>query len=206
MTCKEDKECQITGGSKEFCFSDGGEGHAEVGRDYGRFIDRNIFDYLEHDQTKMTTKIIQFMSQELKLWASITILFIAFLITFKNYIALSQLGSISFLSTIFSTLLGLTFTAFAIISAFMPNIERDFLATKTFESFVLTFKITMSLQLLALVLSIIDYILFSRVYAIITNSVLLYFTFLTLGFMAFLINRTFRVFKITRNNFLRGKT
>jgi hypothetical protein len=60
----------------------------------------------------------------------------------------------------------------------------------------------MSLQLFALVISIIDYILFSTDYAPLMNSVLLYFTFLMLGFMALLLNRTFRVFRIARNGLI----
>lgn len=154
----------------------------------------------------MTTKVLQFWKSELRAFVFITILSVVFLILFRNYVASLQRGSVSFLSTVFSTLLGLTFTSFAIISAFMPNIERDFLATNTFDGFILTFKITMSLQLIALVMSILDYIIFFAYYAVLMNSVLLYFTFLTLGFMAFLLNRTFRVFRITRNGIIRGNS
>ena len=34
---------------------------------------------------------------------------------------------IPFISSIFATLLGLTFTAFAIFTAFLPNVREDFL-------------------------------------------------------------------------------
>ena len=151
----------------------------------------------------MAKKILQFWKTELMGLVVITILFLLFLILFSDHVTSLQRTSVPFFSTVFSTLLGLTFTAFAIISAFMPNIERDFLATKTFESFILTFKITMSLQLSALVVSIIDYTLFSTDYALPMNSLLLYFTFLTLGFMAFLLHRTFRVFRIARNGLIK---
>lgn len=151
----------------------------------------------------MATKVLQFWKTELTGLVVITILSLLFLALFSNYVTSLQRTSVPFLSTVFSTLLGLTFTAFAIISAFMPNIERDFLATKTFESFILTFKITMSLQLLALVISIIDYTLFSNDYAFLMNSVLLYLTFLTLGFMAILLHRTFMVFRIARNGLVK---
>ena len=157
----------------------------------------------EDIHSKMATRILQFWKTELRGLVVITILSLLFLILFRNHVTSLQRTSIPFLSTVFSTLLGLTFTAFAIISAFMPNIERDFLATKTFESFILTFKITMSLQLLALVISILDYILFSNYYSFLMNFVLLYFTFLTLGFMAFLLHRTFRVFRIARNGLIK---
>jgi hypothetical protein len=84
----------------------------------------------------------------------------------------------------------------------MPNIERDFLATKTFETFITTFKITLYLQLIALILSIADYVLFSYSLSTVISTILIYLAFLTSGFMGLLLNRTFMVFRITRKGIL----
>lgn len=150
----------------------------------------------------MASKLIQFWSVELKLMLVVTVLFLLFLIPFKNYDIILTRSSVPFLSTVFSTLFGLTFTAFAIVGAFMPNIERDFLATKTFETFITTFKITLYLQLIALILSIADYVLFSYSLSTVISTILIYLAFLTSGFMGLLLNRTFMVFRITRKGIL----
>jgi len=153
----------------------------------------------------MASKLIQFWSSELKLIVVVTVLFSLFLLAFKNYDIIMTKSAIPFLSTVFSTLLGLTFTAFAIIGAFMPNIERDFLATKTFETFITTFKITLYLQLAALILSISDYVLLLYSLSSILDTVLIYLAFLTSGFMGLLLHRTFRVFRITKKGILENR-
>lgn len=150
----------------------------------------------------MASKLIQFWSTELKIIIVITIIYFLFLIPFSNHEIILTREVVPFLSTVFSTLLGLTFTAFAIIGAFMPNIERDFLATNTFETFIVTFKITLYLQLTALVLSIADYVLVTYSISPILGTILIYLALLTSGFMGLLFHRTFRVFGITRNGLL----
>jgi hypothetical protein len=142
----------------------------------------------------------------LKIIVIITILYLLFLIPLNNHHIILTKGVVPILLTVFSTLLGLTFTAFAIIGAFMPNIERDFLATKTFETFITTFKITMYLQLIALILSIADYVLITYIISEILGTILIYLSLLTSGFMWLLFHRTFRVFRITRNGLLGKRT
>ena len=130
------------------------------------------------------------------------ILSVIFIFFFKNDIASMGRSAILYFSTISATLLGLTFTAFAVISAFLPNIEKDFLKTKTFENFTRTFKITMFIELLSLLIAIVNYLLFQTRYYSIFNGITITLIFLTIGFMAILIDRTFKVFKMTRNEIL----
>ena len=125
-----------------------------------------------------------------------------FIYVFSNNISSLGRDAILYFSTISATLLGLTFTAFAVISAFLPNIEKDFLKTKTFENFTTTFKITMFIELLSLLLAIVNYLLFHTKYYSIFNGITITLIFLTVGFMAILIDRTSKVFKITRNEIL----
>lgn len=142
----------------------------------------------------------------MKIIVIITILYLLILVPLNNHHIILTKGVVPILLTVFSTLLGLTFTAFAIIGAFMPNIERDFLATKTFETFITTFKITMYLQLIALILSIADYVLITYIISEILGTILIYLSLLTSGFMWLLFHRTFRVFRITRNGLLGKRT
>lgn len=143
-------------------------------------------------------KIWQFWKKQIEL--TIVCLFFggALLLASHGHISSIPRSGIPFFATVFSTLLGLTFTAFSIIGAFMPNLETDFLDTTTFEVFEATFKITMVLELLSLIASIVDYLIFSSFLYIASFDVLILLTTLTLGFMGFLLSRTFRVFKIAK--------
>ncbi len=122
---------------------------------------------------------------------------------FDTFIRAIPRSGVPFFATMFATLLGLTFTAFAILAAFLPNIERDFLGTKTFSVFQITFELTLSLELVSLILSIIAYLSFStEIYLYILYS-LVFSTMLTIGFLGLLINKTFYVFTITKEGLLK---
>ena len=129
-----------------------------------------------------------------------------FIFFFSNEISSLDRSAILYFSTISATLLGLTFTAFAVISAFLPNIEKDFLKTQAFVNFTTTFKITMFIELLSLLLAIVNYLLFHTQYYSIFNGITITLIFLTIGFMVILIDRTFKIFKITRNKILNPHT
>lgn len=147
-------------------------------------------------------KILQFWLYQIVLLVLLVTLSLLFIFFFKDYILQIPRSGTTFLATIFSTLLGLTFTAFAIIGAFMPNVERDFLNTHTFETFISTFRITMIFELFSLVLSIIDYFIFGTVYFQVGLYILIVSITLSLGFVAYLLNKTFKVFKITRKQLI----
>ncbi len=148
------------------------------------------------------SKIMQFWRTQVTIFILLTFLSVGFIFFSYSYLSAIPRNGIPFVATIFSTLLGLTFTAFAIIGAFMPNIEKDFLSTRTFENFFDTFKVTMTLELISLTLCLFYYVTFSGPYSFIFMEVLTGSSILSLGFMAYLINKTFKVFKIARRGLL----
>jgi len=111
-------------------------------------------------------------------------------------------GAIPFLATVLSTLLGLTFTAFAIISAFMPNLRVDYVSTNTFLNIGKTFIMTLLIQLFSLVMSFFSYLLYG-----LPNSNVVFFSMIigttfSFGFLGMLILEMFRLFRIARNNMI----
>jgi hypothetical protein len=108
--------------------------------------------------------------------------------------------SIPFVATVFSTLLGLTFTAFAITSAFMPNVRKDYLSTQTFMNIGRTYITTMALELASLILSFLAYLLFDTpIFAL-----LIYLTLggvvFSMSFLVMLLRGMFGLFKSVRNS------
>ena len=65
---------------------------------------------------------------------SIVLISIFFIALLNRDIIQIPRSTIPFLSTILSTLLGLTITAFSILVAVTPNIRKDFVETTTFEN------------------------------------------------------------------------
>ena len=147
-------------------------------------------------------KIFQFWKRQIILLIILALLSSLFILFFHRYLITLPRTGIPFLATIFSTLLGLTFTAFSIIGAFMPNMERDFLNTHTFEVFERTFRLTMLLELLSLIVSIIDYFAYNDIYIQYGIYALTVLITISLGFMAYLLNKTFEIFGITRSKLL----
>ena len=146
--------------------------------------------------------IFQFWKGQIILLIVLVFISSLFVLIFRGYLITLPRTGIPFLATIFSTLLGLTFTAFSIIGAFMPNMERDFLNTHTFEVFEITLRLTMLLELLTLIVSIIDYFAYDDVhiqYGIYALTILIT---TSLGFMAYLLNKTFEIFRITRSKLI----
>lgn len=112
--------------------------------------------------------------------------------------------AIPFLATVLATLLGLTFTAFAIISAFMPNLREDYVSTHTFMNIGTTFFLTLLIQFISLILSFFSYLLYYQSYV----HVMLFFTItgtiFSFGFLGTLIWGMFRIFRIARNKIVKG--
>ena len=146
--------------------------------------------------------IFQFWRGEILLLLILALLSSLFVLFFHGYLITIPRNGIPFLATVFSTLLGLTFTAFSIIGAFIPNMERDFLNTHTFEVFEETFRLTMLLELLALIVSIIDYFAYDTIYIQYGIYALTILITISLGFMGYLLNKTFEIFRITRSKLI----
>ncbi len=127
--------------------------------------------------------------------------FIVFLL-FSEIVNLPR-SSLPFLTTVLSTLLGLTFTAFAIVSAFIPNLSKDFVKTKTFANIGKLFYWTLLLQIISLILSFFSYLLFGTTIYVHLIIITIVATTYSFGFLAYLIHNTFLLFKISRNEVLR---
>lgn len=113
-------------------------------------------------------------------------------------------NSIPFLATVFSTLLGLTFTTFAIFTAFMPNLRKDFVGTNTFLNEGRTFRFTIYLEILTLLLTFLDYIIFGSPAFDFTIFVTVILVIWSIGFFYFLVENTFRLFKSVREQIKKG--
>lgn len=149
----------------------------------------------------MVTKL-GFWRGPIKLIITLIILSTIFIYLFSGTINEVPRNGITFLGTTFSTLLGLTFTAFTIIGAFMPNIPKDFLGTVTYETFIDIFKVTMSFQVIALILSIFEYFIFGSNYFIPLLYLLIICIIISLGLFIFLVDKTFKVFMASRNKLI----
>jgi len=147
-------------------------------------------------------KKLKFWSVAIKLMVGFIVISILFIYFFKNNVNEMPRNGIPFLATTFSTLLGLTFTAFAIIGAFMTNTPKDFLGTGTYETFIDIFKATMLFQVMALILSIFEYFIFGTMYFVPILYLLITFIIISLGFFTFLVDKTFKIFKMNRKNLL----
>lgn len=130
----------------------------------------------------------------------ISILILLFL--FPEIVNLPR-GSLPFLATVLSTLLGLTFTAFAIVSAFVPNLRKDFVKTNTFKNIGRLFYWTLFLQIVSLILSFFSYLLFGNSAYVYLIGATLVATIYSFGFLAYLIHNTFLLFNISRNEMMR---
>lgn len=147
-------------------------------------------------------KIFQFWRDQIILVSLLALFSSVLVVIFSSNLGGTPRTGMSFLAMVFSTLLGLTFAAFSIIGAFMPNIERDFLNTHTFETFETTFKLTIIFELFSLTLAIVNYFIFGTEYFRAGVGILLVSVTIALGLMAYLMNKTFKVFRITRKHLI----
>lgn len=106
-------------------------------------------------------------------------------------------------SDLLATLLGLTFTAFAILVSITPMIRKDFLKTDIFDAIGKIFYATLILQFFSLILTFVSYILFGdNVYYISTMLVSINFAIWSLGFLLYLIRYLFVIFRSIKNKIL----
>ncbi|WP_298278420.1 hypothetical protein [Ferroplasma sp.] len=99
-----------------------------------------------------------------------------------------------------ATLLGLTFTAFAILFTITPYIRRDYVATDTFGNTGKTFTITLVIQFFTVILSFMAYVFFDAdvYYGILLATT--FFAVFSMGFLLFLIREMFILFRAIRNS------
>lgn len=144
-------------------------------------------------------RILQFWSAQI--WLSLFSLFFSTILIFalSKFLATIPRDFLPFIATIFSTLLGLTFTSFAVVSAFMPTLGQNYLRTQTFYNIGSTFMFTLLFQLAALIISLFTYLLYQTSARILLVDVVIFAMVFSLSFLVLLIRDMFQLFKITRN-------
>jgi hypothetical protein len=106
-------------------------------------------------------------------------------------------------SNLLATLLGLTFTAFAILVSITPMIRKDFLKTDIFDSIGVIFYVTLILQFFSLIFTFMSYILFGHnIYYVFINIVAISLAVWSLGFLLYSIRYLFLIFRSTKNKIL----
>lgn len=144
-------------------------------------------------------RLLQFWSAQI--WLSLFSLFLSIILILElnRFLVNIPRDFLPFIATIFSTLLGLTFTSFAIVSAFMPTLGQNYLRTQTFDNIGSTFIFTLLFQLAALIISLFTYLLYQTSGRIVLFDTVIFAMVLSLSFLVLLIRYMFQLFKITRN-------
>lgn len=106
-------------------------------------------------------------------------------------------------SDILATLLGLTFTAFAILVSITPMIRKDFLKTDIFDSIGTIFYATLILLFFSLVFTFLGYTLYGHyIYYIFVIIIAISFAVWALGFLFYSIRFLFLIFKSIKKTIL----
>lgn len=153
---------------------------------------------LNDDEGKLIQKAKQYWSEHILLTIASLIVGSVLIILLRHYLNSVPRGAIPFVATIFATLLGLTFTSFAIFTAFLPNIRIDFLRTETFSNEGRTFRFTIYLEISTMTLSFLDYVLFNTNLFTPLLYLLVLLMILSIGFFTLLIRDTFLLFEHAR--------
>jgi hypothetical protein len=104
------------------------------------------------------------------------------------------------LSTGFATLLGLTFTSFAVVATFMPALRSDFVKSRSFEMIGNTFVAAMICQGAAFSLATSGFIVYSPRIIHLMSPFIVFTGVASLGLLAKLGDYMFSLFRIARLN------
>lgn len=149
---------------------------------------------------KKPNRIWQYWSEHIILSIILIVIWILFFIAAHQELKELPRSVVPFLGTIMATLLGLTFTAFAILFTITPYIRRDYVATDTFSNTGKTFTITLVIQFFTVILSFMAYVFFNTdvYYGILLATT--FFAVFSMGFLLFLIREMFILFRAIRNS------
>jgi len=153
---------------------------------------------LEGNKSTRWQSVWQYWAEHIVITVSSLVIGALVIILLRPLLDTVSRSAIPFVATIFATLLGLTFTSFAIFTAFLPNIRVDFLRTKTFVNEGKTFKTTIYVEILTMIISFWDYILFNTMFFVILLYVTVILMILSIGFFILLVRDTFLLFEIAR--------
>ena len=146
-----------------------------------------------------TEDLWQFWSLPVKLVLGSVIAYAALL-----YVAGTAIHSISSVAAesvagVFATLLGLTFTAFSFLSAFMPVLRRDFVKSRTFLVMGQTFVVTMIAQISTFALAWISFLFHEDGWSANLGFLIVPLALISIALMAALIADLYWMFTAARN-------
>ncbi len=153
---------------------------------------------MRNEERKTVKTILQYWAEHIIVAISALVVGILFIIFLNPYLTKIPRDAVPFIATIFATLLGLTFTSYAIFTAYLPNLKVDFVRTKTFANEGWTFRFTIYLQLITMVISLLDYLLFNSIAFVPFIYLTVLLMILSMGFFALLVNDTFLLFEQAR--------
>ena len=155
---------------------------------------------MNNNLIKKPNRIWQYWSEHIILSIILIVIWILFYIAANQELKELPRSVVPFLGTIMATLLGLTFTAFAILFTITPYIRRDYVATDTFGNTGKTFTITLVIQFFTVILSFMAYVFFDAdvYYGILLATT--FFAVFSMGFLLFLIREMFILFRAIRNS------
>ncbi len=151
---------------------------------------------------QMPNKLKQLWGRHILLSIGSIIFAILLISSLQVYIEVLPRSILPFLATVLSTLLGLTFAAFAIFTAFMPNIRADYVGTATFLNQARTFIFTIYLQVLSLTFTFIEYLLFNTNFNLLFMYMTIVLVIWAFVFFIVLVHNTFHMFKSVRNQII----
>ena len=103
------------------------------------------------------------------------------------------------LFTASATLLGLTFTAFAILATFIPGLRADFVRSRTFVTMGKTFTFSMGAEFCTLVLSGISMLAYGTAGSSLAGLTAVFFAILSAGLLVQLIGYMSTLFRMARS-------
>jgi hypothetical protein len=144
------------------------------------------------------SEVWQFWSRQVEIVA-VAIVATALMVLFYSSVldAVPQSG-FEALSSVFATLLGLTFTAFSILTTFMPGLRRDFVKSRTFGTIGKTFVLTMGAQMAAFALSVGSFVFYEPGVLKYAAPPTILFAILSVGLMGELMAYMFSMFRMAR--------
>lgn len=144
------------------------------------------------------SSVSQFWSRQIAILAAAAVVTELALWWFYDEISSIPPSGFEALSTGFATLLGLTFTAFAIVATFMPALRSDFVKSQSFEMIGRTFVIAMIAQGSAFSLATLGFILYTPEFTRQMAPFLVFTAVASLGLLAKLGDYMFSLFRMAR--------
>ncbi len=141
---------------------------------------------------------LQHYSRQIEIAVVSVVLFAVLYLVASGPIESIPRDGFSTLAGMYATLLGLTFTAFSILTAIVPNVPKGLLRTPTFAMLGQTFVATMWLQLVTVLAAGLCYLGFGEGWVPGTGLVVVFLAILSAGFLILVVQFMFYLFKLVR--------